>query len=70
MEPFFSPNSGEDQQKKDLHQTWNTFFPPQIQVKTNKKKIFTKNGPLFFPLQIQVKTKKKGLYQTWTTFFP
>ena len=27
MELFFSPNSGEDQKKKDLHPKWNTFFP-------------------------------------------
>ena len=34
MEPFFFPNSGEDQRKKkDLHQKWNTFFP-RIQVQT------------------------------------
>ena len=26
MEPFFCPNSGEDQ-KKGLHKKWNTFFP-------------------------------------------
>ena len=32
MEHFFSPNSGEDQ-KKGLHQKWNTYFP-RIQVQT------------------------------------
>ena len=33
MEHFFSPNSGEDQKKKDLHQKRNTFFP-RIQADT------------------------------------
>ena len=32
MEHFFSPNSGEDQ-KKGLHQKWDTYFP-RIQVQT------------------------------------
>ena len=30
---LFSPNSGEDQKKKGLHQQWNTSFP-RIQVDT------------------------------------
>ena len=56
---LFSPNSGEDQKKKEkgLHQRWNAFFP-RIQVKTKKKK--KKKGlhqkwNTFFP-RIQVKT--------------
>ena len=34
MKHFFSPNSAEDQKKKEgFHQEWNTFFP-RIQVQT------------------------------------
>ena len=33
MEHFFSPNSGEDQKNKDLHQKRNTFFS-RIQADT------------------------------------
>ena len=40
----------EDQKKKGLHQNWNTFLPQnQVNTKTKKQKVFTKNVTLFFP---------------------
>ena len=39
---FFQVSKFSEEQKKGLHQKWNTFFPRK-QVKT-KKKDFTKNG--------------------------
>ena len=47
MEPFFSPNSGEDQTKKMSSQKMEHFFP-QIQVKTKKKGLRQKWNT-FFP---------------------
>ena len=57
-----------EDQKKGLYQKWNP-FSPQIQVKTNKKKIFTKRETLFSSPNSGEDQQKKDLHQKWTTFF-
>ena len=49
---FFQENKLSENQKKDLHQKWNTFFP-QIQEKTKKEKFFTRNGTLFLSTDLR-----------------
>ena len=41
-----------ENQNKDLHQKWNTFFP-QIQEETKKEKFFTRNGTLFLSTDLR-----------------
>ena len=41
-------------------------FFPRTQVKTKKKKVFTRNGTLFSPNSGE--DQKKGLHQKWNTF--
>ena len=39
MEHFFSPNSGEDQKKKGLHQKWNTFLSTDLRSDAHQSQI-------------------------------
>ena len=57
-----------EEQKKGLYQKWNPFFP-QIQVKTEQKKVFTKNGTLFSPNSGKDQ-KKKVFAKSGTLFSP